>query len=146
MFLCSGLFADPSLATLLQCFAVIAVSKHDADDELEAGAILTENPPTTPRRSTVFWRRYTGGLRGGPESSKFVAFSVEMSRRNRPRNSSYGVKIETSIFSELNKSSQVPMTRKKNLSCPRSGDGYWNFGFFRGFGGYGSRMNLGALN
>ena len=36
--------------------------------------------------------------------------------------------------------------REKVLTCPRTGDGCWNFGFFRGFWRYGSRMSLGALN
>ena len=48
--LCSGSFADPSLATLLlQCFTVIDISEHEADDELEAVAIPREKPRPKPR-------------------------------------------------------------------------------------------------
>ena len=50
---------------------LLAVSEHEADDKLEAVAILREKSrpqprdPTTPRHLTVLWRRYSEGLRGG---------------------------------------------------------------------------------
>ena len=64
--LCSGAYAHPSLAALLRCFAVIAVSEHEADDELEESAILVlavvcsmreevrlERPPLSRVRRTI---------------------------------------------------------------------------------------------
>ena len=61
---------------LLCCGVLLAVSEHEADDKLEAVASLREKSrpqptpgPTTPRRSAVFLRRYTAGLRYGAESS-----------------------------------------------------------------------------
>ena len=58
--LCSGLFAVPSLATLLRCFAVIAVSEHEADFELEEVAILREKhrPQPTPGPTTSLFDRF----------------------------------------------------------------------------------------
>ena len=66
---------------LLLCCGVllfIAVSEHEADDKLDAVAIQRKKPrpqppgPTTPRRSTVFCRRYTEGLMGEPESPPVI--------------------------------------------------------------------------
>ena len=58
---------------------LLFVSEGEADDELEEGDILeginpAHNPVglTTPRRSTVLCRRYTEGLKGGPETSSVI--------------------------------------------------------------------------
>ena len=56
-----------------------------------------------------------------------------------------GSELELRLFQNLTNLAKFQQ-REKNLACPRNGDGYWNFGFFRGFWRYGSRMNLGALN
>ena len=67
--LCSGAFAHPSLATLLQCFAVIAIPEYEADDELYAVAILREKPRPQPPGVRHYFVGVTRSLGGGPENS-----------------------------------------------------------------------------
>ena len=65
--LCSGAFAHPSLATLLQCFAVIAIPEYEADDELYAVAILREKPRPQPPGVRHYFVGVTRSLGGGPK-------------------------------------------------------------------------------